>query len=172
MSPSMYPRSLTPCICAFMNGRRMMCTPGLMPATPPSTMQSVQVGPAASSRLHRDPPFSQVTSALCPVLLDISPPAEPVAYVQNASWYPGHCRFGGALTLLNPVTGVFKLYPIHIPIFCNNFYQADVYLAWVVLQSRVPNASVWRGATWTVSDSQSYIVQPGLSRIHNPTSFH
>ena len=46
---------------------------------------------------------------------------------------------------------------VHIPVFCGNSYQAEVYVAWVVLQSRVPSASVWRGATWTFSDSQSYI---------------
>ena len=31
------------------------------------------------------PPFSQVTLALCPVLLDIPPPTELVAYVHDAS---------------------------------------------------------------------------------------
>ena len=30
-------------------------------------------------------------------------------------------------------------------------------MTWVVLQSCVPSASAWRGATWTFSDSQSYI---------------
>ena len=158
MSHYMDPQSLTPCICAFTNGRQMMCTPGWMLPTPPLAMQSVQVGPAASSRLHRDPPpFSQVTSALCLVPLDIPPLAEPLAYVHDASWYPGHYCSGGALAILNVVTGVYKLYPVHIPFFCNNSYQAEVYVVWVVLQSRVPSASAWRGALWTFSDSQSYI---------------
>ena len=43
------------------------------------------------------------------------------------------------------------------PSFGKISYQAEAYLAWVVLQSRVPSASAWRGATWTFSDSQSYI---------------
>ena len=55
---------------------------------------------------------------------------------------------------MNVLTGVYKLFPVHVPIFCNNSYQAEVCVAWVVLQSRVPSASVWRGATW----------------IHSPTS--
>ena len=102
------------------------------------------------------PPLSQVTSVICPVLLDIAPPTEPVAHIHAASWYPGHYQSGGALAVLNLPLGVYKLYPVHIPIFCSNSYQ----VAWVVLQSRIPNASAWRGATWTFSDSQSYISAP------------
>ena len=131
----------------------MTCTLGWMLATPPSAMRSVQVGPAAFNRLHQHfPPFLQVTLALCPVLLDIPPPTEPVAYVHAASWYPGHCHSGAALAVPNLVTGVHKFYPVHIPIFCNKSYQAEVYVAWVVLQSRVPSASAWWGATWTFLD--------------------
>ena len=123
MSHCIYPQSLPLCICTFTNGRSMMCTPGWMPAIPPPAMQPVQVGRAASSHLHWDPPpFSQVMSAPCPVLLDLLPPAEPIAYVHDASWYPGHCHSGGALAVLNLVTGVYKLYPVHIPIFRNNSY--------------------------------------------------
>ena len=101
--------------------------------------------------------LSEVMSALCPVLLDIPPPTEPAAYGHDASWYPGHCLSGSALVVLNLVTGIYKLYPVHIPIFCNNSYQAEVYVAWVVLQSCVPSVSAWRAATWTFSDSQSNI---------------
>ena len=135
----------------------LVCSSCILCSHAGSAMQSIQVGPAASSRLHRDPsPFSQVGSALCRYST-FRTRAQLVAYVHDASWYPGHCRSGGALTVLNLATGVFKLYPIHIPLFCNNCYQAEVYLAWVVLQSRVPSALARLGATWTFSDSQSYI---------------
>ena len=70
------------------------------------------------------PPFSQVTVVLCPMLLDIPPPMEPVACRLDASWYLGHCHSGGALAVLNQVTGVYKLYPVYIRIFCNNSYQS------------------------------------------------
>ena len=56
-SPCMYPRSLTLCICVFTSGRPMACTPGWMPATPPSAMQFVQVGLVAFSRLHQRVPL-------------------------------------------------------------------------------------------------------------------
>ena len=57
----------------------------------------------------RRPPFLQVTSALCPMLLDIPPTTKPVAYVHDAFWYPRHCHSGGALAVPNLVAGVYKL---------------------------------------------------------------
>ena len=61
------------------------------------------------------PPFSQVTSAMCPVLLNIPPPTEPVAYIHDASLYQGHRHSGSALAVLNVLTSVHKLYPGNPP---------------------------------------------------------
>ena len=92
-------------------------------------------------------------SALCPVVLDIPPTGNPVAYIHDASWFLGHCRSGGALAALNLVIGVCKLYPVHIPMFCNNSHQIEVYVACVVLQSRAPSVLAYHNATWTFYDS-------------------
>ena len=106
-NPCMCPHILTLCICVFASGKPMTCIHGWMPATPPSAMQSIPVGLAALSHLRKHaPPFSQVTSAICLVLLDIPPPTELVAYIHDASWYPGHCQSGGAVAVLNLLTGV------------------------------------------------------------------
>ena len=55
--------------------------------------------------------------------------------------------------MFNVVTGVYKLYAMHIPIYYNSSYQTEVYVAWVVLQSRTPSVSTYRDATWTFSHS-------------------
>ena len=56
-NPRTYPQFLTLCICLFTSGKPMTCTHGWMSATPLSAMQSLQVGPAAFSRLHQHFPL-------------------------------------------------------------------------------------------------------------------
>ena len=157
-NPCMCPQLLTLCICVFTSGKPMTCIHGWMPAIPPLALQTIMVGPAACNRLrHHAPLFrkSRQRSVRCSWTTP-PPPARLVAYIHDASCYPVHYHTASALTVLNLLTTVYHLNPVHVPIFCNNSYQAEVYVAWVVLPSRVPSASAWREDTWTFSHSQSY----------------
>ena len=69
--------------------------------------------------------------------------AEKIMPMQNTDFMPNFMRAEilkgkqnpglAVLAVLNLVTGVYKLYPVYIPIFCNNPYQAEVHATWVVL---------------------------------------
>ena len=104
------------------------------------------------------PPFSTDLQALSPEVLDLpASQGHPTAYIHDASWFPGHHHSGGAVAVLNLDTGAYTVYPIRIPIFCNNSYQAELYVAWAVLRARRPTVALYKHNTWTFSDSKSYI---------------
>ena len=58
-------------------------------------------------------------------------------------------------------TGHYTLHRIPIPIFCDNLYQAELYVTWVVL--RAPACARWytRYERWSLTDSNSYITALG-----------
>ena len=55
--------------------------------------------------------------------------------LQDASWFPTRRHSGGAVAILDVHTGHYTLHRIPIPIFCDNSYQAELYVAWVVLRA-------------------------------------
>ena len=64
--------------------------------------------------------------------------------------------------------GALLLYTLHripIPIVCDNSYQAELYVAWVVLRARASAHWFVRDDRWSLNDSNSYITALG-SRNH------
>ena len=53
----MYPQFLGLHICLFTSGKPMTCTSAWIPATPPSAMRSVLLGPAARTSSPSTSPF-------------------------------------------------------------------------------------------------------------------
>ena len=63
--------------------------------------------------------------------------------------------------MLDVGTGHYTLYHIPIPIFCENSYQAELYVAWVVLRSRARARWYIRDERWSLMDSKSYVTALG-----------
>ena len=57
-------------------------------------------------------------------------------FIQDASWFPIGRQSRGAVAVLYAATEHYTLHRIPIPIYCDNSYQAELYVAWVVLRSR------------------------------------
>ena len=58
-----------------------------------------------------------------------------VVFLQHASWFPTGRHSGGVVAVLDVDTGHYTLHRIPIAIFCDNSYEAELYVAWVVLRA-------------------------------------
>ena len=65
------------------------------------------------------------------------------------------------MAVLNVHTGHYMLHHIPIPIFCDNSYQAELYVAWVVVRARACACWFMRDERWSLTDSNSYITALG-----------
>ena len=52
----------------------------------------------------------------------------------------------------------YTLHRIPIPMYCDNSYQAELYVAQVVLQSRAHARWYLRDDRWSLTDSKSHII--------------
>ena len=82
-------------------------------------------------------------------------------FLQGASWFPTGRHSKGAIAVLDVHTGHYTLHRIPIPILCNNSYEAELYVAWVVLRARACARLNRRDERWSRTDSQSYITALG-----------
>ena len=106
-------------------------------------------------------PFSGDISALQPALPDFSSAPPDAVFIQDAFWFPLGRHSGGAVAVLDVHTDHDELHPIPIPIFCDNSYQAELYVAWVVLRARASARWFVRDEPWSLTDSNSYITAIG-----------
>ena len=106
-------------------------------------------------------PFSDDISALTPHLLDFSLAPSDAVFLQDASWFPTGRHSGGVVAVLDVHTGHCTLHRIPIPILCDNSYQVELYVAWVVLRARACACWYMRDERWSLTDSDSYITALG-----------
>ena len=106
-------------------------------------------------------PFSDDISALQPSFPDFSFAPLDGVFIPDASWFPSGRHIGGAVAVLNVHTDHYTLHRIPIPIFCHNSYQAQLYVAWVVLRARASAHWFVRDDRWSLIDSNSYITAAG-----------
>ena len=106
-------------------------------------------------------PFSDDVSALQPVLPNFSSVPSDAVFIQDASWFLSGRHSGGVVAVLDVHTDHFELHRIPIPIFCDNSYQAELYVAWVVLRARASARWFVRDDRWSLTDSNSYITALG-----------
>ena len=102
-------------------------------------------------------PFSGAISALTPHFPDFSMTPPDVVFLQDASWFPTRRHSGGASAVLDVSTGHYTVHHIPVPIFCDNSYMAELYVAWVVLRSRARARWCCRDERWSLTDSSSYV---------------
>ena len=69
------------------------------------------------------------------------------------------------MAVLDVHTDHFELHRIPIPIFCDNSYQAELYVAWVVLRARASARWFVRDERWSLTDSNSYITALGSRNV-------
>ena len=113
-------------------------------------------------------PFSDAISALTPHFPDFSLAPPDAVVIQDASWFPTGRHCSGAVALLDVDTSHYTLHRIPIPIFCDNSYQAELYVAWVVLRSQARARWYIRDDMWSLTDSNSYVMALGSG--NNSTS--
>ena len=106
-------------------------------------------------------PFSNDNFALQPSIPDFSFAPLNAVFIQDASWFPSGRHSGGAVAVLDMHTNHYMLHRILIPIFCDNSYQAELYVAWVVLRARASAHWFMRDDRWSLTDSNSYITALG-----------
>ena len=106
-------------------------------------------------------PFSDDISALTPHLPDFSMAPSDTVFLQDASWFPTGRHSGGVVAVLDVHTGHYTLHRIPIPIFCDNLYQAELYVAWIVLRARACARWYTRDERWSLTDSNSYVTALG-----------
>ena len=106
-------------------------------------------------------PFSDAISALKPHIPDFSLAPPDAVFLQDASWFPTWRHSGGAVAVLDVHTGHYTLHRIPIPIFCDNSYQAQLYVAWVVPRAHACACWFMRDERWSLNDSNSYVTALG-----------
>ena len=99
-----------------------------------------------------------------------SMPPPYAVFIQDASCFPTGRQSGGAVAMLAVVTGHYTLHRIPNPVCCDNSYQADLYVALVVLRSRAQARWYLRDARWSLTESKSYI--PALGFRNDGASGH
>ena len=78
-------------------------------------------------------------------------------FIQDASWFASGRHPGGAVAVLNMHTNHYTWHRIVIPIFCDNSYEAELYVAWVVLRAGASAHWFVRDDGWSLTESSSYI---------------
>ena len=97
---------------------------------------------------------------------------DEVVFAQDASCYSGH-TVGAGLVVADPGTGWCRSYAIPILVHVDGSYQAELYVAWIVLRARGAHRVVWgvRGTQWSLHDSKTYLGKV-ITQTHAKTHTH
>ena len=106
-------------------------------------------------------PFSDAICAPTPHIPAFSLAPFHAVFVQDASWFPIGRRSRGAPVVSDVHIGHDTLHHIPMCILCDNSYQAEWYVASVVLRARACARWFTRDERWSLTNSNSYITTLG-----------
>ena len=117
--------------------------------------------------LPEDPPKRVWAHQVEPTIPKIAPLPVHFFVVHDASYLSMTHQAGGACAVVNAVTGDYQLHEVDVPVFVDNSYQAEVYVAWAVLCGS--GSVLWgqRSRGWTFTDSKSYIQALQANNTHH-----